>query len=218
MQVAEELLKYSKLVYGKGFLAATDGNLSMRLPNGNILITGSSVCKGEIVESDLVETDLDGEIISGSRKPSTESKLHYHIYKNRSDVNAVIHTHPVAALVCASSNISMDKPYFPEVILSIGRVPTCKYATPSTDALHRSLDPYIEYASVFLLQNHGVVTTGRTIQEAYYRTDKLEHTARVLLEATKLGGIKPLQRYQIDELYAIAGRSDGISLHPKNKY
>ncbi|MBK6681270.1 MAG: class II aldolase/adducin family protein [Ignavibacteriales bacterium] len=218
MQVAEELIKYSKLVYQKGFLAATDGNLSARLPNGNILITGSSVCKGEIVESDLVETDLDGNIITGNRKPSTESKLHYHIYKNRSDVNAVIHTHPVFALVCASSNISMDKPYFPEVILSIGRIPTCKYATPSTDALHRSLDPFIDYASVFLLQNHGAVATGRSIKEAFYRTDKLEHTARVILEATKSGGIKPLLRYQIDELYAIAGKSYGISLHQKNRY
>lgn len=218
MQVAEELIKYSKLVYQKGFLAATDGNLSARLPNGNILITGSSVCKGEIVESDLVETDLDGNIITGNRKPSTESKLHYHIYKNRSDVNAVIHTHPVFALVCASSNISMDKPYFPEVILSIGRIPTCKYATPSTDALYRSLDPFIDYASVFLLQNHGAVATGRSIKEAFYRTDKLEHTARVILEATKSGGIKPLLRYQIDELYAIAGKSYGISLHQKNRY
>lgn len=218
MQVAEELIKYSKLVYQKGFLAATDGNLSVRLPNGNILITASSVCKGDIIESDLVETDLEGNLIAGNRKPSTESKLHYHIYKNRNDVNAVIHTHPVSSLVCASSNISMDKPYFPEVILSIGRIPTCKYATPSTDALHLSLDPYIEFASVFLLQNHGVVTTGKTIREAFYRTDKLEHTARVILEATKTGGLKQLKRHQIDELYTIAGQSYGISLHTKNKY
>jgi L-fuculose-phosphate aldolase len=218
MQFAEELVKYSKLVYGKGFLAATDGNLSVRLPNGNILITGSSVCKGEITELDLVETDLNGNLIAGSKKPSTESKLHYHIYKNRSDVNAVIHTHPVAAVVCASSNISIDKPLFPEVILTIGRIPTCKYAAPSTDALHRSLDPFIEYSTVFLLQNHGAVSTGRNIKEAFYRTDKLEHTAKIVLEATKSGGVKPLLRHQIDELYAIAGKSYGINLHPKNRF
>ncbi|MBN8545919.1 MAG: class II aldolase/adducin family protein [Ignavibacteria bacterium] len=218
MQEVEELLRYSKLSWERGFLAATDGNLSVRLANGNILITGSSVCKGEITASDFVEIDPNGNKVSGVRKVSTEYKLHLHIYKNRTDVNAVVHTHPVSALVCASSNISLDKPLFPEVILTLGRIPTCRYAAPSTDGLHHSLDPYLEYATVFLLENHGAVATGRNLKEAFYRTDKLEHTARVVLEAAKTGGIKPLLRHQIDELYAIAGKSYGISLHQKNRF
>ncbi|GAB1348982.1 aldolase [Ignavibacteriales bacterium] len=218
MQEVEELLHYSKLAWERGFLAATDGNLSVRLANGNILITGSSVCKGEITASDLVEIDLHGNKISGFRKVSTEHKLHLHIYKNRSEIQAVVHTHPVFALVCASSQISLDRPLFPEVILTLGRIPTCRYAAPSTDALHHSLDPYIDFATVFLLENHGAVATGKGLKEAFYRTDKLEHTARVVIEATKTGGIKPLLRHQIDELYAIAGKSYGISLHPKNKF
>lgn len=218
MREAEEIVKYSRLAYEKGFLAATDGNLSTRVANGNILITGSSVCKGDVSPDDLVEIDLNGNKVSGSRKLSTEYKLHLHIYRNRPDVNAVVHTHPVYALICASSNLELDRPYFPEVILTLGRIPTCKYSTPSTDDLHRSLDPYLEYATVFLLENHGAVATGKSLKEAFYRTDKLEHTAKVVVEAAKAGGIRPLQRHRIDELYRIAGSSYGINLHPKNRF
>lgn len=218
MREADEIVKYSRLVYEKGFLAATDGNLSVRLANGNILITGSSVSKGEVTADDLVEIDINGNKVSGTRKVSTEYKLHLHIYKNRRDVNAVVHTHPVFSLVCASSNIDIDKPFFPEVILTLGRIPVCRYATPSTDALHLSLDPYLEYASVFLLENHGAVATGKSLKEAFYRTDKLEHTARVVVEASRSGGIRPLPRHKIDELYRLAGTSYGLSIHPKNRF
>ncbi|KAB2908493.1 MAG: class II aldolase/adducin family protein [Ignavibacteriales bacterium] len=273
MQEIDDLVKFSHLVYQKGFLAATDGNLSVRLPNGNILITRSGVCKGEVTADDLIEIDLEGKIIGSTehatqigsmalngsttlnrstaiirgagafgsteilpnteyanekisaktansvgKKVSTESKLHLHIYRNRSDIKAVIHTHPIYSVICASSGISLDRPFFPEVILSIGRIPTCSYATPSTDELHHSLDKYLEYSNVFLLQNHGAVATGRNLSEAFYRTDKLEHTARIVVEAARTGGIKPLLRHQIDKLYQIAGSTYGISIHPKNRF
>ncbi len=117
---------------------------------------------------------LEGEIISGKRKPSTEIKMHLAIYKNREDVNAVIHAHPVYATAFASSKLALDVPFLPEVILSIGKVPLCKYATPSTEEVVQSILPFISETNLLLLQNHGVVTYGKTLDEAYYLLEKLE--------------------------------------------
>ena len=218
MQQREELIAYCHKVYEKNFVSAFDGNLSVRTPNGTILITRSVVCKGDVTGNDILEINMNGEIISGSGKISTENKLHLFIYQNRNDVKAIVHAHPVYATAFASARETLDRPIFPEVILTLGRIPLCKYATPSTDELPESLKNHINYANVFLLENHGAVSVGVNVKQAYFRMEKLEHTAKTIFIASKLGGIKEIPKYKLDALYSVAEKSYGIKLDEKNKY
>lgn len=218
MQQREELIAFCHKVYEKEFVSAYDGNLSVRTPNGTILITRSAVCKGDVTGNDILEINMNGEIISGSGKISTENKLHLFIYQNRKEVNAVVHAHPVYATAFASARESLDRPIFPEVILTLGRIPLCKYATPSTDELPESLKNHINYANVFMLENHGAVSIGVNIKQAYFRMEKLEHTAKTMFVANKLGGVKEIPKYKLDALYSVAEKSYRIKLDEKNKF
>lgn len=215
VQIKKQLVEICHRIHSKGFVAATDGNVSVRLDRNKILCTPSSLPKEKIKISDLMILSLEGEIISGKRKPSTEIKMHLAIYKNREDVNAVIHAHPVYATAFASSKLALDVPFLPEVILSIGKVPLCKYATPSTEEVVQSILPFISETNLLLLQNHGVVTYGKTLDEAYYLLEKLEHTAKIFSVAMSFGGVKPLTKNQIEKIYKINETTYRISQENK---
>lgn len=214
----EELIKYCNKIYELGFVTATDGNVSIRTGKNSMLITKNNVCKGEVIESDFIEIEIDATLKKVPSGASTESKLHSFIYSKREEINAVIHAHPVYATAIATSNFILDKPYFPEVILSIGRIPLCKYATPSTDKLHESLSQFVSYANVFLLQNHGAVSCGENLKQAFFRMEKLEHTAKIFLSAKHLGGLREINRAELNELYTIAESTYGVKLHSKNRF
>jgi len=218
MPSKEELISYCHKVYKEGLVAASDGNLSLRFSDNILLITRSGVSKGDISSEDILACSLDGKKIMGKGNVSTEIKLHLQIYKSRKDVNAVIHFHPVYASAFAVSDYSLDIPVFPEVILTLGRIPLCSYAAPSTNSLAESIIPHIDYANVFLLQNHGAVTVGKSLKEAFYRAEKLEHYAKTLHKAYSLGKIKTLTQNQLDELYNLAEYNYGIKLNLKNKF
>jgi len=218
MQQHEELIAYCRKVYEKNFVSAYDGNLSLKTRSGTILITRSAVCKGDVTANDILEINMNGEIINGAGKISTENKLHLFIYQFRKDVRAVVQAHPVYATAFASTRESLDRPIFPEVVLTLGRIPLCKYATPSTDELPGSLKQHIDYANVFLLENHGAVSVGVNLKQAYFRMEKLEHTAKTLFVASKLGGIKELPKHKLEALYSLAEKNYGIKLDEKNKY
>jgi len=218
MQSKKDLVKYSHKVYKRNYVSATDGNLSIRTKNNTILITRSSICKGDVQLNDILEIDFDGNILKGKGKISTEHKLHIYIYKKRKDINAVVHCHPIFSTAFAIANYDIDKPILPEVILSIGRIPICKYATPSTEELPNSLENYINFANVFLLQNHGAVAIGENIQQAYFRMEKLEHTAQIYFNSIMLGKLSELPKDKLNELYSIVEKTYGINLNYKNKY
>ncbi|HEX2963788.1 MAG: class II aldolase/adducin family protein [Bacteroidota bacterium] len=214
MTIRQELIEACHKVYEKGFVAAYDGNLSARLSEERILITPSAKCKGEVEEHDLLEIDLDGHLLEGHGKVSTEVKIHLLAYRERPDVNSVIHCHPVYSTAFASSRgEGFGKPVFPEVILSLGKVPLCKYGTPSTDELPDSIRPHIHSSWAFLLENHGAVTIGRSVKEAYFKMEKLEHAAQTLYIARTLGGEKPLSGESLKKLYDIAERVYGLKLN-----
>lgn len=213
-----ELLKYCHRVYDKSLVAAKDGNLSVRDENGNIVITPSGKNKGDLTEADFIKTDNTGRIISGSGKPSSEIKIHLAGYNNRKDINAVVHCHPVYATVLAITKNLFDEPVLPEVILSLGKVPLCKYGTPSTEELPDSLLPYIRDFNVFLLENHGAVTFGKDIAEAYYRMEKLEQAAKILYLAAGTGNVRNLNKIALQKLYDISEQSYGIVVNEVNKY
>lgn len=198
--ISNEVINVCRRVAVKGFVAATDGNISVRLPNGNILATPTSLNKGFVQKEDLVEITLDGIQIRGNRKPSTEMKMHLFIYQQRNDVNAVVHCHPIYATGFAAAGIPLKENIFPEVIVGFGNIPLAEYATPSTNEVCESLRPYVAAANAILLTNHGVVTYGTDVWDAYFRMEKVEQIAQTLFVAEKLGGAKPLSPERLLEL------------------
>jgi len=212
----KELVEICHRVYEQGFVSAYDGNISVATPDNTFLITRSAVRKGDVTEEDILEIDSSGRILNGRGKISTEYKIHLYAYSKRPEVNAVVHCHPVYATAFASLGQGLTENYFPEVILTLGKVPLCNYATPSTDDLPLSMEPYIDYAWAFLFQNHGAVTLGKTLKDAYNKMEKLEHTAHILFAAKLLGGAKELQYEKIKELLSLAKQNYGLDIDDRN--
>lgn len=217
MSITSRLVEICHKVYEKGFVAGYDGNLSIRASENSIFITPSAKCKGEIKESDLIEIDFNCSVLGGDGKPSTESKIHLLAYKERSDINAVIHCHPIYATAFASAGESFEKPIFPEIILLYGKIPLCKYGTPSTQELPDSLLPHIQQAKLMLLENHGAISLGKSIDDAYYNMEKLEHMAHTLFVSRMLGGERQLTKEDVEKLYSISEKTYGLSINSKNK-
>jgi L-fuculose-phosphate aldolase len=196
-------------LYAGGMVTATDGNVSARLANGNILTTRSGINKGMVSRDDFVEVTPAGQTVRGMGKPSTELGMHLFIYRERSDINAVVHAHPVYATGFATARIPLTGCLFPEVIVGLGAIPLAEYATPSTPEVSQSLAPYVKRTEAVLLANHGVVVYGADVLEAYFRMEKVEHAARITFVAKMLGGEKPLSREEVDRLRSVSVASYG---------
>jgi L-fuculose-phosphate aldolase len=199
---ARQLVQVCKALYERGFVTATDGNVSARLSNGNILTTPTSLNKGRVTARDLVEVTIKGRPIKAGQVPSMELGMHLFIYQQRGDINAVVHAHPTYATGFATARIPLDQPLFPEVIFGIGAIPLADFATPSTHEVADSIAPYVHSSSAILLMNHGVVTFGKDLDEAYFKMEKVEHAARITFVARMLGGEKPLAPDQVKKLNA----------------
>ena len=216
MSPKKKLVEICHKVYSKGFVTAYDGNVSCRTSNNTVLITRSGICKGDITEKDIVEIDLEGKSLSGKHKISTEHKIHIYAYQKRKEVNAVVHCHPTYATAFALIGEGLDKHYLPEVFLTIGRVPLCKYATPSTVGVHKSLDPYIDYSWAMLLQNHGAVSLGKSLDDAYFKMEKLEHASKIIFLARLIGKPSELSKKNINQILEISESTYGIVLNTRN--
>ncbi len=200
MGLRQDIVFYSKLCHDNKFLSAYDGNLSARTINGYILTTATHTCKGFLTLKDIIKTEISGKVIQGSGKISSEYKLHKFIYEQRKDVNAVIHAHPKFVTAFAAAGTALDKIVFPEIYLFFGIIPLAKYATPSTDEMPESIAPYIKDYDAIMLANHGLVTFGKTLEEAYFKTEKVEHIAEVSYYAKMLGGANELTQEQVEKL------------------
>jgi L-fuculose-phosphate aldolase len=200
MGLKAELLYYSRLCYYNGFVKATDGNLSARTKKKYFLATATNTCKGKIRPQDVLKIGLKGNKTEGRRKPSSELKLHLYIYDRRKDVNAVVHTHPKFSTAFASAGFALDKAVLPEVYLKLGKIPLAKYATPSTEEVTQSISELITEHDAILLGNHGLVTMGKTIEEAYFLTEKVEQFAEISFYARMLGGEKELGEAELKKL------------------
>lgn len=207
--IARSIVLVCHKLYDKGFVTATDGNVSARLECGNILVTPTSLNKGQVAESDLVEVKADGTPVTLSRKASTELDMHLFIYQQRPDIQAVVHAHPPHATGFATARVSLTACLFPEVIVGLGAIPLADYATPSTKEVSESLEPHVKTADAILLANHGVVTYGRDVEDAYFKMEKVEHAAHITFVARVLGGEKPLTGGDIEKLTKISESSYG---------
>jgi len=206
---ARDLVVFGRRLAEKGFVASTDGNLSVRLPDGSFLATPSGVPKGELRDEMIVRLDAEGRPLSG--RVSSEWPMHQALYRARPDVAAVVHGHPPFATALACAGETLDEPFLSEVVIALGRVPLVPFELPSTEALASAVASAMESSPAALLANHGAVTTGPDLRTAYYRMETLEQTARVHLYARLLGGARPLPDQAVRRLRAMG---EGYGLAP----
>jgi L-fuculose-phosphate aldolase len=205
-QLRQELAQYARMLHGQGFVAACDGNLSVRMNPGRIMVTPTGFSKGALQPDDMVVVDAQGNKISGLHNPSSEIAMHLTIYRMRPDVEAVVHAHPSTATGFASAGIALDQPLCSEIVITLGSVPLARYATPGSAELSQSLEPLIPGHDAILMANHGVVTYGPDLRQAYMRMEAVEHYAKVVLTARQLGCTRSLDSTELEKLSALRSR------------
>lgn len=196
------IVEIGKLMYDKGYVTSSDGNISYRLGENLILSTPTQVSKGRMSEDIMALTDLEGKPLN-DRRVSSEIQMHLLIYRMRSDVNAVCHAHAPHGTAFAAAGIAIDAPILSEVILTLGCVPLTAYGTPSTPELTDALKPYVEHHNALLMENHGVVAYGKDLWQAFDRLETLEHTAKIAILSRALGGANDLPKDAIEKLINI---------------
>jgi L-fuculose-phosphate aldolase len=201
-QAREELVEVSGLCYSRGYISGTEGNFSIRLADNLVLTTPAGSCKGRLRCEDLVLTDINGNSLSQG-KPSTELKMHLVAYQSRPDVLAVVHAHPTVAVGFTVAGASLAQCVLPEVVCTLGHIPTAPYATPSTSEIPDSIRSYVEKYDAIMLDHHGALTLGKNIFDAFYKLETVEHFAQTMLVAHVLGGPKPLYASQVQKLINI---------------
>src|SRR3984893_13822303 len=189
-------------IHGRGFVASTDGNISVRLDSRLILTSPPGISKGLMSPDDLVVTDLQGRKLAGRREPSSEMAMHLLIYLRRPDVNAVCHAHPPIATAHAAAGLPLNKALLSAIVISLGDVPVAQYGTPGTPELSDSLEPLVENYDAILLANHGVVTCGADLLTAFFRMETVEHFAQVSLASELLGKQVLLSGRDVEKLLA----------------
>ncbi len=190
----------------RGYVASTDGNISLRLDPRRILTSPTAICKGMMGPEDLVITDLAGNQLSGRRNPSSELAMHLLLYRRRPDVNAVCHAHPPVATGYAAAGLPLNKALLSEAVLSLGCVPVARYGTPGTAELTEAIEPLIQHYDAILMANHGVVTYGADLLTAFFRMETTEHYARVALVTELLGKQVLLSGEDVEKLLVARAR------------
>ncbi|MGI5089771.1 class II aldolase/adducin family protein [Treponema sp. OMZ 305] len=206
-----------------GWVAANDGNVSVKLDDGTFLVTPTGISKSFITPEKLLIVAKDGAIIEGAEgyKPSSEIKMHFRCYEERDDVGAVVHAHPPAATGFAVAHVPLDRYTMIESVITIGSVPVTPYGTPSTHEVPDAITPYLQEHDVMLLENHGALAVGCDLITAYYRMETLELWAKISINATILGGEKEISPENIERLcrmradYKVTGRHPGYKHYRK---
>lgn len=191
---------FGKLLHRRGYVSGTDGNLSVRVGPECVLVTPSGVSKRFMRSGDMVLVSLDGKKLAGSREPSSEIGMHLKIYKLRPDITAVVHAHPCISTGFASAGIGLIEPVCSELVLTLGKVPLAPYALPGSDELAKALEPFIPDHNAILMQNHGVVAYGETLERAYMNMETVEHCARIMLVTKLLGQSTILVDHEVKRL------------------
>lgn len=217
METREIMCDICHKTWQLGWVAANDGNLSVKLPDGNFLATPTGISKSFITPEKLVIIDGEGNVLQAENgyRPSSEIKMHLRCYKERPDVGAVLHAHPPTATGYAVAHVPLDRYTMIETVAAIGSIPVTPYGTPSTYEVPDAIAPYLQEHDVLLLANHGALTVGADAITAYYRMETLELFAKISLTAHLLGGEKEISEENIQKLidlrkyYGITGKHPG---------
>ena len=202
----EAVCRVGRLLYDRGYVAANDGNISVKVAENRLLITPSGVSKGRMTPEMLLVTDMDGTVIEGDRHPTSEGKMHLEVYRGRPDANAVVHAHPPVSTAFAVRREGLETPYLAELVAGLGQVPcTDAFAMLSTEEVPESVVPYLPDHNALLLANHGALTWGGELWEAFDRMEVVEHTAKIFLNLRLLGGGVPLTAEEVSRLLSLRG-------------
>lgn len=203
----EELAVWCRRIYERGLVFASDGNFSMRMPDGAILITPSKRNKGFLQPEDLLAVAADGHVLEGG-VPSSEFPMHRHIYETRPDVQVVLHSHPPFATAFASAGRAVPENYFVEAPLFLGTVPVTEFAVPGTPDMVRVIQPYTGQTNNLLLKNHGALVWDKSPEAAYNRLEVLEAVCRMACYTEVLGGADVILPAQLEQLRKAKQKKD----------
>jgi L-fuculose-phosphate aldolase len=204
-QLRADIVEAGRRLYARAYVASNDGNISARLDDHRLITTPKSVSKGFMTPDMMVIVDLEGKKVAGDRDPSTELPMHLEVYRNRPDVNAVVHAHPPLATGFAVAGIPLTRAVLAEVITTLGSIPIAAYGTPSTAELPEAVRKYIKAHDGMLLANHGAVTCGPNVMAAYYKMETIEHFAKISLVARLLGREHLISREEVERLQNLRG-------------
>lgn len=196
----EEICQAGRRMYARNLVAATDGNLSVRMGEGRFLCTRSGVALGDMRPDDLVIADAGGEKLEGDGKVSSEFFTHLAAYGERPDIFAVVHAHPPKAVALTLAGLSMEEYALPELVVALGGVPTTLYATPGTKEGASVVRDLIGDCDALLLDRHGALTVGESVVDAYRKMEKIEHAAESLFAAHLLGRVRTMDEGEIERL------------------
>jgi len=201
-QLRLKIIQIANQMYEREFISGLSGNVSARLENGNILTTPAGVCKADLVTQDLVMVNQAGELqtTGTGRRPTSELPMHLEVYRQRPDVGGVVHAHPITCVALSLVGLALDEPLIPEAVVMLGFVPTTDYATPSSTENRDAIAGLIADHDAIILAHHGALTVGSDLDEAYYRLETLEHTARTVATAYQLGTPRKLSEPAVSKL------------------
>ncbi len=211
-EVRQEIVRVGKLLHDRGFIAATDGNISVRLSENRILATPTCMCKGMMTVEDLVTVDMQGRRLEGFREVSSEIAMHLMIYSECPETCAIVHAHPPTATGFAAAGMPLDQPLVSEIVIELGAVPLAPYATPGTEELVESLRPLVRDHNAVLMANHGVVARGEELLTAYMHMETVEHFAKIALTTHLLGRQQVLSPERVEQLAEIRKKIQGIKM------
>ena len=195
-----DLVRFSRMLYRLGFMPGASGNLSVKLDDQRLLVTPTRVSKFLLRPADMVIVDLQGKQLDGYRKVTSEISMHLEVYRHRDDVTAVVHSHPPIATAFACVGRGLEEILCQEAVMTLGVVPLATYATTGTKEVAASLVPFIPDHDAILLANHGAVSYGRTLLEAFQKMEIVEHLAQIALVAHQLGAPRTLKHEQLKQL------------------
>ena len=218
--IKDRIIDVCHKMWQKGWVAANDGNVSVKVGENRFLATRTGISKAEITREHIGMVDSDFNIIecpSEGWRPSSEIKMHMKCYHDRPDVGAVVHAHPPYATAFACCHMSLDDYCMIETVIAVGSVPNTPFGTPSTFEVPEAIEPYLPYHDVMLLENHGALTVGADLTTAYYRMETLELQAQISAIARLLGGPVDISRENIDRLIAMRPQYGVTGKHPGYK-
>ena len=219
LSIKQQICDIGKRIYDKGMVASNDGNISVKLNDNEFLCTPTGVSKGFMTPEYICKVDADGKVLEANPgfKPSSEIKMHMRVYKERPDVNAVVHAHPMYATGFAIAGIPLTQPIMPEAVISLGAVPIAEYGTPSTEEIPDAISKYLQSYDAVLLENHGALSFSDSLLNAFHKMESVEFYAKLLYISKQLGGPKELSESQVQRLYEIRRQFGMTGKHPADK-
>ncbi len=215
-EIKKEMCEIGKRVYNRGMVAANDGNFSVKLNDNEFLCTPTGVSKGFMTPEYICKVDAEGNLLQANKgfRPSSEIKMHMRVYKERPDVNSVVHAHPLYATTFAICGKALTEAIMPEAVIALGLVPVAKYGTPSTMEIPDAVSEYLQMVDAVLLENHGALAYSDTLLNAYHKMESLEFYARLLYQSHMIGTPQEFTKEQMDKLYDIRRNMGLPGKHP----